>query len=39
LVGDKYDTPPTILGFNEKTPYRPFDSVIHWYLLIYWHTK
>jgi hypothetical protein len=28
LVGDKYDTPPTILGFNEKTPYRSFDSVI-----------
>ena len=27
-VGDKYDTPPFILGFNKNTPFRSFDTVI-----------
>ena len=28
-VGDKYDTPPFILGFNKNTPFRPFETVIN----------
>ena len=27
-VGDKYDTPPVILGFNKSTPFRPFDTIL-----------
>lgn len=27
-VGDKYDTPPVILGFNKNTPFRPFDTIL-----------
>lgn len=28
-IGDKYDKPPVILGFNEKTPYREFDTILN----------